>query len=457
MKIRDKLSLQFALLSAIIFLLVLASIYIAEEKNRSIEFYNRLNDRALTVAELFLGEDNMSKEKFEEVQKRYPQSLPNETVHIYNDKNIPVFINQNLDQWPRGIIDEIKVKHKVAIKQDGKQSIGIYYVDNSGNYVVIVSAIDKYGSSRNRQLLWSMAFSFFIAVVVMFLLGRWFAWTALAPISKAVKQVKDIRSSSLERRLQTKESKDEINELIGTFNNLLEHLEQSFSAQRSFVANASHELRTPLTSIIGSIEVTLAFERSISEYTGALKNVLSMTERLSELINALFDLAQTTIDVDDFEDIRLDELMWQVKDEWVNKVPGSEIDLRYNLDADERKYTIRGKEYLLFIALGNIIKNAIKFSDNRAVICTVESHTNDTTISIRDTGIGIEPADLAEIFQPFKRGANAQGYEGFGIGLSLTEKILRLHDATIHVASDTRSGTEFIVYFPNLYNTFEQR
>lgn len=451
MKIRDRLALQFTLLSAIILFLVLASIFITEEKNRSDAFYNRLNDRALTVAELFLAQDNFSKEKFEEVQKRYPQSLPQEIVHMYNDKYEPVFINQKTNQWqwPIKIIEQVYAEKKIIKLQEGqKQSVGLYYEDNSGNFVVLISAYDVSGYVRIRQLFWSMMFSFFISVIVMFFLGRLFAWTALSPITKAINEVKFIRSSNLDRRLQTKESKDEINELIMTFNNLLEHLEQSFDAQRSFVTNASHELRTPLTSIIGNIEVTLAFERDINEYKQTLQNVLIGTEKLNELINNLFDLAQTTIDVKDFEEVRLDELIWQVKDEWMNKVEGSLIELNYNLDPNPEKYTIRGKGYLLFIALGNIINNAIKFSNNQKVICSIESKSNETVIRIKDFGIGITAADKKDIFSPFKRGANAKGYEGFGIGLSLTEKILRLHDATIEISSDNKHGTEFIISFP---------
>ena len=448
MKIRDRLSLQFAGISAIILFLVLAGIYFAVERTRSNSFYTRLNDRALTVAELFLAEDNMSREKFMEVQKRYPQSLPHEEVHIYNEKGEPVFINQNTIQWPAPIVQRVRREHGVRIRQGQNQSIGLYYQDNSGDFVVLITAFDKYGHNWERQLLWAMVLSFFISGIVMFFLGRLFARSALSPISQAVNEVKVIRSSSLDRRLETKESKDEVNELIVTFNNLLEHLEQSFDAQRSFVSNASHELRTPLTSIMGNIEVTLAFDRNAEEYKQTLQQVLTAAEKLNDLINNLFDLAQAAIDVNEFEEIRLDELAWQVKDEWMNKVKGCDIELDFKLGADVSKYTIKGKSDLLFIAFGNIIHNAIKFSGNQRIFCTIESKAHETIIRIRDQGIGIVATERQDVFLPFRRGSNANQFIGFGIGLSLTEKILRLHGANIIVNPVVSSGTEFVISFP---------
>jgi len=449
MKIRDRLSLQFTLMFAVILFLVLASIFISVEKSRKINFYNRLVDRAFTVAQLFLAEDNLSKEKFEEVQRRYPLSLPQESVHIYNYKFEPVFLNQNTNQWSNNIIEKVIKEKKIQFEDNEKQSVGIFYEDNSGNFVVLISAYDQDGVNRRKQLFWSMTFTFIISIIIMFFMGRLFAWTALLPITKAIKEVKFIRSSNLDRRLQTKQSKDEINELISTFNNLLEHMEQSFNAQRSFVTYASHELRTPITSIIGQIEVTLAFERSKEDYQQTLKSVLAVTEKFNDLINDLFELAQTTIDVNDFEDVRLDELIWQVKDEWMNKVPGCQIELTYDLDTNPEKYTIRGKGYLLFIAIGNIIKNAIKFSENKPIVCTIKSTPKATLISIKDSGIGVAPEDLNSIFDPFKRGANAAGFAGFGIGLSLTKKILLLHDAKVRVNPEYMNGTEFIISFPS--------
>jgi signal transduction histidine kinase len=327
--------------------------------------------------------------------------------------------------------------------------VGVYYIDNSGNFTVLASAVDTYGFQEMKQLFWVMTIGFFISIFVMFFTGRLFARIALSPIIKVINAVKFIRSTSLDKRLETKGGKDEINELAVTFNNLLEHLEQSFKAQRSFVVHASHELRTPVTSIIGNIEVTLALERANEEYIKTLHSVLAESEKLHELINNLFELAQANIDISEFRAVRLDELLWQVKDEWVNKLQNSQVELKYDLPEDARKYTIHGNNYLLFIAISNILKNAIKFSNNRIVTCRLYLQNNIPVISIRDLGIGISKEDSQNIFQPFYRGSNTTGYAGFGIGLSLADKIFRLHNVRISLESELNKGTEFLLFFSN--------
>jgi len=448
MKIRDRLSLQFTLIFAVLLLVVLATIYLLTYKYRASDFYDRLRDRALITAQLFLAEDNLSEAKFRAVQQKYPQSLPGEVVRIYNDRNQAVFLKDTTQQWAPSVIARVRDQGELMYSEGPARTVGLYYKDNSGNFVVLASAVDTYGDAGMRQLLWSMLSVLILSIVVMYFLGSLFARIALFPISKVINDVKIIRSSSLDKRLAVKEGKDEINELATTFNNLLEHLEQSFDAQRSFVSNASHELRTPLTSIVGSIEVTLGVEREREEYKRVLADVLAEAENLTNLVNDLFDLSNSNIDVNDFHDLRLDELLWQVKDEWSHLIPGSRIGLHYNLPDDPARYTIPGNSHLLFVALGNILKNAVKFSGNDPVTCAMTVQDDKVIISIEDKGIGIKPEDIPHIFEPFYRGTNAQTYDGLGIGLSLAEKILRLHGAVIQVASEPGKGTTFSIVFP---------
>jgi signal transduction histidine kinase len=447
MKIKDKLSLQFTLIFAILLLCVLAGVYWLAENNRESNFYEHLRERAFTVAQLFLAEDNMTAAKFKEVQKRYTHSLPEEELKIYNDRGQSVFINQSEADWPPEKIQEVAENKEARFYDKGRQVVGIYYVDNSGNFIVFAAGRDIYEFKHMKQLLMIMLVLFIFSLGVVFFLGQWFSKLALSPINRIINEVKFIRSTSLDKRLNTGNGKDEIAELSITVNNLLEHLEQSFNAQRSFVANASHELRTPLTSVIGQIEVTLRNERASDEYKRVLENLLVETVKINELINTLFELVNANIDTDGFNDIRLDELIWQGKDEWENKWPGSQVALTHFLPNNPAACTIQGNWHLLFIAIGNMVKNAIKFSGQKMVQCAIHIEDNHILITISDKGIGIRQEELANIFQPFYRGSNASGYEGMGVGLSLSEKILKLHNATIQVHSVINEGTTFTIRF----------
>lgn len=449
MKVRDRLSLQFTLMFAILLLIVLAGIYLLENNNREISFYQKLEGRALVAGELYLAQDNMSIQSFKEVLKEYPQTLPGEHIRIYNDRYQPVFIKEDTLHWPTSLIQKVTQKKKVFFSRGKEQVVGIYYVDNSGDFVIIASATDEGGRENLGKLAWIMFFSYLCSLFITFFLGRIFARIALRPITNTIDNVKIIRATSLNKRLPvSKLSDDEINQLSVTINTLLEHLEQSFNDQQAFITNASHELRTPLTSILGNAEISLKSERSPEEYKNTLLGIIKDTVRLNDILNSLFELAQVTIN-SPLEKIRLDELLWSVVDEVKEKYnKGGVITLDYNLPDDEKKITIQGNPSLLFIALGNILKNAVKFSGGKEVNCKMQCNANEVVISIIDSGIGINPGEFGKIFQPFYRSENARPFEGSGIGLPLAQKIIRLHNGRTEVLSEQNKGTEFKIILP---------
>jgi len=431
---------------AVLLAIVLLGIFILVEKNRKDNFYSKLEDRALIVGELYLAQDNMSPEDYKKVKEIYPQTLSHEVTRIYNDKFEPVFIKEDTVRWSQAIIQQVIKNKKIYFTEGKEQVVGLYYMDNSGNFAVIASAIDDSGYQSMRRLAYIMLFSFLVSLGITFLIGRLFATLALSPILKITNNLKIIRSTSLDRRLTlTRYKNDEINQLSNTINSLLEHLEQSFNDQQAFITNASHELRTPLTNIMGKSEVTLKNDRARDEYKNALESIITEAEKLNALITSLLELSQASIDSTEVQKVRLDELVWEVVDEWGNDT--GLVKVIYDLPDDTEKYTIQGNRRLLFIAISNILKNAIKFSGNKEVLCSVLYNEKGTQISIKDEGMGIKDKELQNIFRPFYRAPNAFKLPGSGIGLSLAEKIIRLHNGKIMVTSALNEGTTFTVIF----------
>jgi signal transduction histidine kinase len=156
------------------------------------------------------------------------------------------------------------------------------------------------------------------------------------------------------------------------------------------------------------------------------------------------DLIQTNMSNYDFQNIRMDELLWELIDE----LPENAVKINYPLQSNVSKFSLQGNRQLLFIGLSNILKNAIKFSDNKEVQCSLFYDSTGVHLLIRDQGIGISSEDISKIFQPFFRSPNALNYPGYGIGLSLTQNIVRLHNGTIKVESQINKGTEFHLTFP---------
>jgi signal transduction histidine kinase len=446
LKVKHRLSFQFTFLFAVLLLMVLTGVYLFAQHNRVETFYDKLDDRALTVGQFYLAEDNLSRENFKNVLRKFPQALSNETLRIYNDSFKPQFIPEGNVHWSQRRLKRVIDQQKLHFWHGNEQVTGIYYVDNSGNYIIIVSATDDSGYHYLHDLGLIMICFFLASLVITFSLGSVFARIALHPIIKISNNLKRIRSSSLDLRLPvTIKQPDEIDTLSITINQLLEHLEQSFESQQSFIASASHELRTPITTILGEAEITLILDRTKEEYKATLVNIIKETERLTLIINSLMELVQTDSANYEFQNIRMDELLWEIVDE----LGEEHVDINYNLPASCAKYTIQGNRGLLFMGINNILKNAIKFSNHKKVFCNLFCNDEGINIVVRDQGIGIDPKDISKIFQPFFRASNALNYSGHGIGLSLTRNVLKLHNGTVKVRSGVDEGTEFHIIFPN--------
>lgn len=450
MKIRHRLSLQFTLISGIILTVVFVLIYLLSAQYIQNSFYKLLQMRALVPAQVYLEKDELTKKKFLEIEKSYRERIPDESSNIYDQHNQGVFIEKTRYNWPVSLLETIRHKEVYRFRFREESGLGIYYPDNQGDFVVIVTARNTAGIQQLQYLLWILIVMFFAALLIIFLMGQWYASRALEPIKNINRQVQKIRSNNLHMRVQQGLNKDEIDELATNFNGLLQHLEQAFDMQRSFVSNASHELRTPLTTIIGEIEVTLQNSRSREEYVQTLGTLLGESEKLKIITDGLLQLTRVDANLTEAnsELIRLDELLWELSEYWRHKTPASQLHVQLSgLPEDASLLCIRGNRSLLTLALQNILRNAFKFSYNHDVSCLLSYSNSGLSLSVSDKGIGIEAADTEKIFMPLYRADNAHTFDGYGIGLSMTQKILHLHKATVTVSSVIGQGTTFNIFF----------
>lgn len=110
---------------------------------------------------------------------------------------------------------------------------------------------------------------------------------------------------------------------------------------------------------------------------------------------------------------------------------------------------IQGNKSLLSIAFSNVLDNAGKFSGNQKVIIKIETTSKTVQITITDMGMGIPKDELKNIFEPFYRATNVRGVKGFGVGLPLTYRIVKLHSGQLQIDSDVEKGTVVKFSFPN--------
>lgn len=453
MKIKDRLSLYFTLLGSGVLLVVLISIYLSVYSLVRTDFFSHLNDRANVAAQLYLKADEITADSLSRVRNRYIKNLPGEVIRFYDNRNAATFIRDDQKYWGRQTIEAVRKRHFLEYSEDDRQIVGIYFKDNQGNFVILVSAEDREGIRRLGLMLKTMLTVFFVVGAVLYFVGRLLATKALSPINNVVQQMKLINANNLNKRLDEGNGRDEISELANNFNRLLAHLENAFELQKTYVTNASHELRTPVTSIIGEVELALSKTRDAAHHEKTLQLVLEQSERLRDTITGLMELAQVDMDFSTAEQtpVRVDELLWEVHEYWITK-PG-EGPLKINIEHlpdDDALLTIYANRQLMFIALNNLIGNAFKFSEHKQVVCNFYADDHLLRIRIADLGIGIPEEDMDKVTKSFYRSYNARSFAGNGIGLYVTQKIIQLFGGTIAINSVQDKGTTVTVEFLHL-------
>ncbi|HAW53232.1 MAG TPA: two-component sensor histidine kinase [Flavobacteriales bacterium] len=454
MNIKTRLTLQFISLVAFILIAASFAIYFFSADYREEDFYNRLYRKATNTAKLLIEVEEVDAELLRRMEADNPVRMPEERISIINFRNEVVFTtdDDNVLTYDPELLNEIRLDQEVRYTTGEYEVLGFLFSDKYDRFIVLIAATDVYGKGKLNNLRTVLLLVFGISIILVFVAGRIYSYRALKPITAVIRQVDNISISSLNLRVDEGNGKDEIARLAATFNQMLTRLEGAFKIQKNFIANASHELRTPLTAIIGQLEVLLMKERSNEEYKSALSSVIEDMKNLGTTANRLLLLAQTSAENQDlnFKQLRIDDVIWQVYSEIRKHNQTCSIDIQFSEELDEHHLTVNGNEQLLRIVFVNLLENACKYSMNTPVFVRVGINTSLLQVEIKDHGIGIDPVDLDHIFEPFHRGKNSLNFKGHGIGLSLVDKIVKLHQAKIGVTSKLGSGTTFLLSIPHL-------
>lgn len=453
MEIRKRLTYLFVVIVALILLLSSLAIYFFSADYRQEDFYNRLRSKGRNTAKLLIEVDEVNADLLLRIELDNPESLSEEKLIIYNYSNTVLF---NTDQHneikvSQALLDEIRLEGEVKFETNGYEVLGSMFSDRYDRFVVITAAKDTYGLSKMKNLR-NILFIVFISGIGLASLTGWiYAGRSLKPMSRVVSEVDRITISSLNLRLATEGSQDEIARLAATFNKMLDRLEKAFKMQKDFISNASHELRTPLTAITGQLEVLLLKPRNETEYTASIKSVLEDIKNLNRTSNRLLLLAQANSDsaLSNMTPVRVDELTWQARSEVLRRDEKYQVEVTVSEEMDDEEYfMVNGNEQLLKTALINLMDNGCKYSDDNSVKVSMLNEFGMFVISFTNTGIGIHPLDLKQIWEPFNRGRNAMHRRGHGIGLSLVRRISEIHNGDIEVISELNTGATFTLSLP---------
>jgi heavy metal sensor kinase len=286
-------------------------------------------------------------------------------------------------------------------------------------------------------------------VVLAPLTGYWLAGRATRPLALIARTAARARPGHLHERVPCGGSGDELDQLAGTFNGLLDRLAAHLDRQRSFVANAAHELRSPLAALRASAEVALGQDRSPEEYRERLADIVEECDSLGVLVNQLLLLAEGEAGfVRTPRRFSLDQIAARVVAmfEGVGEMRGISL----VADILDPVY-LWGSDVHLRQVLSNLVDNALKFTPpGGSVRVRVWLAGDRACVEVRDTGAGMTAEELAHVFERFYRADPARTRDpgGSGLGLSICQALVLAHDGTIAVESRLGEGTCVRVSFP---------
>lgn len=454
MPARIRITIFFSILVAIILSFVCVSVYYFSCSLRIQTIKTRLTNRAITTGHLLSQPNIFSIQLIEKIDSSTSMAYINKVIQVYNYKNNKIYAYSQRPEdsimISEKLLNESKVEGNVFFSIGEKDAVAWHYVSNNSRIVIIAAGEDREGKRSLRHLMTILLMSFSGGLVITALGGYFFSKGLLKPVKKIADAINEISAQNFLLKVNTGKANDEWRYLSDTINALLNRLKESFDLQKRFIANASHELSTPLTSISNQLEVSLQREREAAEYRQVMKSVQQDVLHMGKLTRTLLEFAKASGTPGGIEitPVRIDEVLLRLPAEMSKLEYVCSVSFEFNeLPAEENKLLVNGNEELLFTAIKNIVINACKYSEQPAVI-KLGIKTEIIEITVQDNGKGIPEAELSHIFEPFYRAEDGKTKDGFGLGLSMALRIIKLHNGEIKAGSDIGKGSTFTILLP---------
>ncbi|ERJ59229.1 hypothetical protein M472_10635 [Sphingobacterium paucimobilis HER1398] len=403
-----------------------------------------LESKSLLAAIYYLEQDELSFLEHESVKNQLLKTISRKNI-ILLDKDNERF---NGDMPSIELIDSSFMarvrKERIAHFDTGDFFYnGRFYEDNQGDFVVVTRESKDDFNEQMHSLLQILVIVSLLGIISIFIVSQYLGTVAYEPIIRIIDEIKRKDTKNFNEPIVLKKSYDEINDLIKTYNHFVDRIAQIFNVQKNFIDYVSHELRTPITALLGTLEVTKNKQRSVEEYETVISQLKQYTADLQDTLEnmTLLSGAKTSFE---FGTLRVDEIIWSVIE---NAVLYHQARIEVEMEVEDNELlSFEGNVKLLELAIGNLVENALKYSNNDVVKVSIKESQGRLVVLLQDRGIGILEEDIYNIKQNFFRGQNARGYQGKGIGLSMANVIFQLHRIALEIKSDS-SGTTIILTF----------
>ncbi len=369
---------------------------------------------------------NSANNSIEEIKStKFPQELINKKEYLLNLELDNISFESKADY----LIAYLKIEYKNDL------------------YVIEVTTKQEKLNSIVTNFIYILLLATPLVLIISIILGNYIITKSFYPIDNLLYQIKQIKGDNISKRINIKNSKDEIDLISIEINKLLQRMDDYFHKIEQFNYDVSHELKTPLTIIRGELEVLLRKERPIDEYKHSINESLQEILSLQKLIDDLLFLAKVDTTDTIFEEIYLDELLLTSIKDMEKTALLKHCTLNYNI---KDAITVSGNETLLKILLKNIIENAIFYSkENSDINITLSRKNNDKLIEIEDFGLGMTQEEIDKIYDKFYKSdkSRSQNPQSSGLGMSIVKNIAQIHHIKTDIQSQKNKGTKITLTF----------
>lgn len=298
---------------------------------------------------------------------------------------------------------------------------------------------------RMQRLIW---LTVGLSALATALLGAWAARSGLRPLRRMSAIASGVSAQSLNARLPEENMPSELTDLAHSFNAMLGRLDDSFQRLSAFSADIAHELRTPLSNLLTHTQVTLTRPRALEDYREALHSNLEELQWMAQLVNDMLYLAKADhgLLTPNREPLELAEEVDVLLEYFAPLAEDAHVAL-----SREGSARMEGDRNMLRRALSNLLDNALRFTPADGEIrVLIADQLNGLSLTIENSGDGIDQALLPRLFDRFYRADPARqegSSEHAGLGLAITQSIIRAHGGQIHCESD-EGWTRFVIELP---------
>ena len=415
----------------ILFVIIMSSAILIEDK-----IVNNLSAKELVKAVERIYEDPDEFENFDDGIYYIKYDSNNDIIAGKIPKDFDMTLAFSIED-----INTYQIENKKFLYYDTK-------LKNTRDWIRGIYPLSKFQNEISK--IWDIGIYLspwlFIFVVI-------FGYRIIKNAFKPVKKISETallikKSKNFSRRIELDNSEDEIHKMASTFNEMLDTVEETFIHEKQFSSDVSHELRTPITVILAQSDYALDYVETLDEAKESFEVINRQAKKMTNLINQIMELSkmerQNKIEKDK---INFSNIILQLLEDYRTLLENNNIELITNIEKDLRIY---GNKLMLERLFVNLFTNAMKFTKT-TINVSLNRINKEVILQIKDDGIGITKEDQKYIWDRFFQTSDSRNKDknkGSGLGLSMVNRIVQLHLATIDVESEVGKGTCFIVKFP---------